>query len=165
MNVPSWLLKIVMAFLTDLELILRYKGKCSGKNSLPGGIPQGMRLGMFLFLILINFAGFDSCELEKNVGTVITQPLNKRKPISQSHMKYIDDLSFVHSLELKKVLTENPSINIPRPVSYHERTGHHLPDSENIIQKQFSKLKDFADRNEMKINHDKSKVMLFNTLS
>ena len=163
MNVPSWLLKIVMAFLTDRELVLRYKGKCSGKNSLPGGSPQGTRLGMFLFLILINFAGFDSCELEKNVGTVITQPLNRRKPISQSHMKYIDDLSFVHSLELKKVLTENPSVNISRPVSYHERTGHHLPDSENIIQEQFSKLKDFADRNQMKINHDKSKVMLFNT--
>ena len=78
-------------------------------------------------------------------------------------MNYIDDLSYVHSLELKKVLTENPSMNIPLPVSYHERTGDHLPDSENIIQEQFSKLKDSADRKEMKITHDKSKVMLVNT--
>ena len=82
------------------------------------------------------------------MGPVITQPLNKYEPFNKSHMNYIDDLSYVHSLELKKVLTENPSVNISRPVSYHERTGHHLPESANIIQEQFSKLKDFADRNE-----------------
>ena len=102
MGVPSWLLKVVMAFLTERELILRYKGKSSGRKSLPGGSPQGTRLGMFLFLILINFAGFDSSELEKDIGTLITKPLTKRKPIHKSHMKYIDDLTFAHSLELKK---------------------------------------------------------------
>ena len=69
LEVPSWLLKIVMAFLTDRELILRYKGKSSNRKSLPGGSPQGTRLGMFLFLILINFAGFERCELEMNIGS------------------------------------------------------------------------------------------------
>ena len=37
MGVPSWLLKLVVAFLTDRELILRFKGKKSGRKSLPGG--------------------------------------------------------------------------------------------------------------------------------
>lgn len=63
MGVPGWLLKLVVAFLTDRELILRYKGKKSGRKSLPGGSPQGTRLGMFLFLILINFAGFEDYEV------------------------------------------------------------------------------------------------------
>ena len=58
LEVPNWLLKIVMGFLTDRELILRYKGGCSSRKPLPGGSPQGTRLGLFLFLVLINAAGF-----------------------------------------------------------------------------------------------------------
>ena len=42
-GVPAWLLKVVMAFLTERELIVRYKGKCSGRKSLPGGTPKGTR--------------------------------------------------------------------------------------------------------------------------
>ena len=163
MNVPSWLLKIVMAFLTDRELILRYKGKSSGRKSLPGGSPQGTRLGMFLFLILINFAGFESCELEKNVGAFITKPLSNRKPIDKSHMKYIDDLSYVHSLDLKKCLKLNIDKNLPRPLSYHDRTEHYLPEIKSEIQHQVDKLNIFVQEREMTINQDKSKVMLFNT--
>ena len=41
MGVPGWLLRIVIAFLTDRELILRYKGRTSDRKSLPGGGPQG----------------------------------------------------------------------------------------------------------------------------
>ena len=160
---PSWLLKIVMAFLTDRELILRYKGKSSGRKSLPGGSPQGTRLGMFLFLILINFAGFESFELERNIGSVITQPLADRKPIVNSHMKYIDDLSYVHSMDLKKCLKLKTDGNLPRPVSYHDRTGHYLPESESVVQKQVDKLNIFISEMDMKINQEKSKVMIFNT--
>ena len=57
MGVPGWLLKIVIGFLTDREMILRYKGGQSERKSLPGGGPQGTLLGLFLFLILINAAG------------------------------------------------------------------------------------------------------------
>ena len=62
MGVPNWLSNLVVAFLTDRDLILRYKGKSSDRKRLPGGSPQGTRLGMFLFLILINFAGFETDE-------------------------------------------------------------------------------------------------------
>ena len=162
MGVPSWLLKIVMAFLSERELILRYKGKSSGRKSLPGGSPQGTRLGMFLFLILINFVGFESSELETNVGSKITKPLNERKPIPQSHMKYIDDMTYLNSLHLKKCVKENGD-NMPHPRLLHDRTGHYLPESESIMQKQVEKLKSFVQENEMKINQEKSKVMIFNT--
>ena len=86
MKVPSWLLRIIMAFLKDRELILKYKGKLSESKSLPGGTPQGTRLGMFLFLLLINFAGYESSELQNNIGSLITKPLKERKPILKSHM-------------------------------------------------------------------------------
>ena len=40
MGVPGWLLIIVMGFLTDKELIVRYEGKHSGRNWLSGGSHQ-----------------------------------------------------------------------------------------------------------------------------
>ena len=162
MGVPNWLLKIVMAFLSERELILRYKGKSSSQKALPGGTPQGTRLGMFLFLILINWAGFDESELEKKIGQKITQPFSKRKPIEKAHMKFIDDLTLVHAIDLKKCLKQNKA-NIPRPVPYHSRTGHLLPESENIMQIQANKLQEYVTKNNMKINQSKSKLMLFNT--
>ena len=64
MGVPGWLLGIVMGFLSERELILKYKGGQSGRKRLPGGSPQGTRLGMFLFLIMINFSGFPFDEIE-----------------------------------------------------------------------------------------------------
>ena len=161
LGVPTWLLKIVMAFLTERELILRYKGKSSGKKSLPGGTPQGTRLGMFLFLILINWAGFEECRSQNNLGAIITKPLKDRKPMNKAHMKYIDDLSFVTSLELKKCL--QPSATLPRPLTYHSRTEHYLPTSDSVLQQEVTRLNMGVSTHDMRINESKSKVMLFNT--
>ena len=54
---------------------------------------QGTRLGMFLFLVLINFAGFRQNTNDNNIGNEITKLRNARKSMSKTHMKYIDDLS------------------------------------------------------------------------
>ena len=54
MGVPSWLLNIVISFLKDRTMVVRYKGKTSGVKKLNGGGPQGALLGMFIFLVLIN---------------------------------------------------------------------------------------------------------------
>ena len=45
MGVPGWLLHIVIAFLTNRQMLVRYKGKRSSIKSLPGGGPQGTLLG------------------------------------------------------------------------------------------------------------------------
>ena len=105
MGVPAWLLHIVIGFLTDRELVVRYKGYKSDRRSLPGGTPQGTKLGLFLFLILINYAGIEN--LENNIGSIITKPLSKRNPIKNNHMKYVDDLSFMEALNLEKCLVPN----------------------------------------------------------
>ena len=161
MGVPGWLLSVIIGFLSDRELILRYKGAQSQRKRLPGGSPQGTRLGMFLFLILINFAGFPFQEIERGMGKLITQP--KRKPISKMHLKYVDDLSYLKSINLSEKLTVNPDPNPARPLSYHNRTSHILPQEENVMQQYMNQLVSFTNENEMQINCKKSKVMLFNT--
>jgi hypothetical protein len=159
MGVPGWLLRIVIAFLSDRELIVKYKNGQSGRKYLPGGSPQGTRLGMFLFLILINFAGLNFEEMEDNIGKLVTKPLPKRRPMEKIHMKYVDDLSLAVSINLKDNLVPNPEVNPQRPLSYHERTQHILPGTRNMIQQEFDNLKEFASQHEMVINGEKTKAM------
>ena len=159
MGVPGWLLNIVIAFLTDRELILRYNGMSSKRKSLPGGGPQGTKLGLFLFLILINAAGYP--HLEKNLGLKLTRNVGKRAPLLKTHMKYVDDLSLAQAIDMKECLIPNP--NPIKPQTYHDRTNHILPSSSYTLQDDLNQLVEYSEDHEMRINKKKCKVMLFNT--
>ena len=161
MGVPGWLLKIIIGFLTERELVVRYKGGSSNRKSMPGGGPQGTRLGLLLFLILINAAC--SGMLEKHIGTHITQKMSKRKPLENIHLKYIDDLSMAQAINLKECLITNPDPNPPRPLSYHDRTNHLLPAQSYQLQEQLQQLVRYSQDNQMVISENKCKVMIFNT--
>ena len=115
---------------------------------------------MFLFLILINAAGFRNNLT--NVGEYITKPFNKRIPMPRIHLKYIDDMTIAEALNLKKCLTENPELNPARPLQYHQRTGHVLPETQSSVQALLGDLNQYAEAHEMKLNSDKTKVILFN---
>ena len=104
-------MRIVAAFLKEREKNLRYKGRNSKRKPLPGGRPQGTKLGLFLFLILINAAGIE--HLEKHLGKVITGKLSKRKPIENIHLKYVDDMSIAQSINLEESLIPNPNPQRP----------------------------------------------------
>ena len=161
MGVPGWLLRIVMGFLTERELIVRYGGRQSERKWLPGGSPQGTRLGLFLFLILINAAGYD--KLEKQLGQHISHKKNKRTIIPNIHMKFVDDLTLAEAINVKDCVLPNPDPNPPRPLSYHDRTLHVLPTDQTPIQGELDRMVQYCTENKMKINEEKTKVVLFNT--
>ena len=157
MGVPSWLLKIVIAFLSDRRMVVRYKGKTSNTKSLPGGGPQGTLLGLLLFLVLINDVGFEDQNL--SIGELITSKKNM-KILNELHLKYVDDLTVAESINLQDSLV--PVKNRTRPEQYHARTGHTLPIESSKVHKQLQETRKYCIRNEMKINEKKTKVMLFN---
>ena len=138
-----------------------YKGSTSGRKKLPGGGPQGTLLGMFLFLILINAAGFK--DNLKETGKIITKPFNRRGAMPKIHLKYIDDMTIAEAIDLKKKLVENPDKNPPQPLQYHERTGHVFPEGQSEVQVQLQDLEAYCENYQMKLNPKKSKVILFNT--
>jgi hypothetical protein len=161
MGVPGWLLKVVIGFLEDRELILTYKGEQSGKKKMPGGGPQGTILGMFLFLILINDAGFETQQNE--IGKLITKALNKRKEIATDHWKYVDDLTVAEAILLKETLVDDEDNILDNPLTYHDRFQLVLPETSSKVQMQLKELETHASQNEMKINKKKTKSMLFNS--
>ena len=161
LGTPGWLLKLVIAFLEDRRMVLRHRGCTSGEESLPGGGPQGTKLGLFLFLILINSAGYETNRICKQIGLHITQ--ERRKPIKTSQQKYIDDMTQLAALDLKKIAVQDPNPTPSLPRQYHERTGHVLLKKDNPLSEELEKFKNYAKTNQMVINEEKTKLMIFNT--
>ena len=104
MGVPAWLLKLVMAFLTNRTMVVRYKGATSSPRALPGGGPQGTLLGLLLFLVLINDVGFS--DQSNNVGEITSK--QNFKAANRIHLKYVDDLSIAESIPLKEKVIPAP---------------------------------------------------------
>ena len=80
---------------------------------------------MFLFIILINSAGFQG--QNRTLGKKLTEPLKGRKPIPTIHLKFIDDLTLAEAVNLKKSLVYAPNNSWSRPVPFHCRSEHILP--------------------------------------
>ena len=159
MGVPAWLLKVVMAFLSNRKMKVRYQGKLSSSKDLPGAGPQGTLLGLLLFLVLINDAGFQG-QLN-NAGELLTSRRNLRKA-NKIHLKYVDDLTLAEAVNLPDKLVPVNRNERPLPDSFHARTGHTLPAEESAVQQQLLRTNQHAIENQMKINLEKSKIMLFN---
>ena len=122
---------------------------------MPGGGPQGTILGLFLFIIQINDAGFP--KEVKELGKNITQNTNKRKEIPTSHWKYVDDLTIAEAIDLKKSLVKDTENSLEKPLTFHNRTEHILPKHKSKVQEQLQQIQDYATENEMKININKTK--------
>ena len=146
MNVPAWLLKIVMAFLSNRTMMVRFKGAKSANKSLPGGGPQGTLLGLLLFLVLINDAGFEN--QVNNAGELITGKRNF-KAANKIHLKYVDDMTIAEAVKLKEKLVSVP--DRPQPDLYHARTGHYLPTENSEVFKNLIATNQYAQVNEMKL--------------
>ena len=120
MSVTNWLLKIIIGFLKNRKLLLKYKGTFSKLKNMPGGGPAGTILGMLLYIVMINPINFTQ---KFTWGDQITQKLSTRMPIQNLHMKYFDDISLLEAINLKNCLKidQRPK-NLP--LNFHNRTGH-----------------------------------------
>ena len=66
------------------------------------------------------------------------------------------------AIDIKSATFKDPNTEPVLPRQYHERTDHILPAENNPLQAEVDKLKEYASENGMKINEEKTKVMLFN---
>ena len=158
LGVPSWLLKIIISFLSDRTMVVKYKGETSSVKQLPGGGPQGALLGMFLFLVLVNDVGFTD---QKNESGEIITCKKRIKEFNELHLKYVDDLTLAEAIPMKS-LNFVPVDRRPQPDNYHARTGHEINPEQSRVFKSLKETKDYAIKHKMKTNYKKTKLMLFN---
>ena len=151
MHAPGWILAILFSYLSGRSMTMSYGKSISSSRMLPGSTPQGAFLGGLIFIVKYNGA----C-LRPNVPRPI---LSSTPPLS---VKFVDDHSCAVKIDLKKALIKDPLIR-QKPLNFHERTGHILPNNYNMLQITLDDLRQFTVDNLMRINEPKTKIMLFNT--
>ena len=160
MKVPGWLTRIVASYLSSRSLKIRYRKETSSSRDMPGGLGAGTILGLNLFLILFNGAG--PAANKQSIGQQISQPKNKRQPIKQAKVKWIDDVTLATALDLKTALVPEDR-PVARPLPYHSRTEHRLPPDRNPMQELMTDLSSYTNSHLMAINRKKTKAMLCNS--
>ena len=169
LNIPTCALRLVISYLTGRKMCVRYGGATSVEQKIPGGGPQGGLLTVIFFNLQVNLAGVP-CPLPRSlpVGTLGPEPCHPQPgPLPPCHQnkitmkkKYVDDLSMLESLNLKMTLV--PSSTIIGPRNIHETSGLHLPVENSVLHHQLADLAEFTEKNKMKINIKKSKIISFN---
>ena len=102
----------------------------SSRNILLGGGPQGAYLGDLIFIIKYNGAF-----LRPPIPRPFQGPVSKAK---SKKVKFVNYGSVAVSVDLKSSLFPDPMVR-PRPLNFHERTGHNLlhyniRDTEQFVQ-------------------------------
>ena len=169
LNVPTCALRLIMSYLSDRRMCVRYDGAVSKEQNIPGGGPQGGLLTVLLFDLQVNLAGYP-CRLQPVTlpggveGPVPSTPLAGPLPLCHQaerilKKKYVDDLTLLEALRLRLLLQSPPIIG---PPNLHEIPGLVLPVDQSALHHQLGDLDSFSRINKMKINFNKSKVMSFN---
>ena len=157
MKVPGWLLLILISYLTDRKMVVKFRGIVSLLRNLPGSSPQGTVLGVILFIIIFNGAS-----LRPTIPRPIWPFFNKKSNDPEAlKMKFVDDLSIAARVNLNADLIDD--MGRQRPLTFDERFQTKLSDDANMLQEIVNRLKDFAGERQMLVNNDKSSVMMFTT--
>ena len=163
-GVPGWLLKILVSYLTERTMVLKYKGAVSDSQDLPGGSCQGSLLGCIIFLVELSDAGMPVPPQPSLTGVKDVVSLDSPLQFStedEIRLKYIDDQTQGEVVRLDTNLEMN--IETAGPRLYHDRHGHRLPSNKSILQTRLNQIQEYADVHQLKLNKKKTKVMSFNT--
>ena len=111
LKVPQWLLRVILSYLQNRKMILRFRNCCSDPKCLPGGCPQGTLIGVILYILYINPIGYPgevTLQVSDSLNKYWTQipqfpellPTNTTLPETMNTAKYMDDATFQESIDL-----------------------------------------------------------------
>ena len=161
MNVPMWLIRIIISYLENRKMILRFRGCSSAPKDMPGGTPQGTLLGVILYILYINPVGFPA-EVTNQVSDVVhrywdildnipsTVQHDEKLPDSLQSIKFMDDATIQESIDLVTNLVKDSNDDLI------------LTKDHTDIQKQIEIIKKLSDEREMSMNADKTFILINN---
>ena len=124
---------------------------------------------MLLFDLQVNLAGCP-CPVQPILPLGVPGPepdpalANPLPPCHQTgktlKKKYVDDLSLLEKIQLQSILVATAPI--VGPLNIHEIPQLMLPPEKSILQHMLADLASFTEKNKMKINHKKTKILPFN---
>ena len=136
---PS-LIPILVSYLQDRKMTVKFRGSNSSTYHLPGGGPQGSLIGGIEYLVNSN----DNADFLDD----------------DEKFKYIDDLSILQFVPLAGLLCEyNFRLHVASDIGID---SYFLPPHSNNMQKYLHSISSWTDENLMLLNEKKSKYIIFN---
>ena len=171
MKVPEWLLRLILSYLRNSKMILRFRNCSSDPRDLHGGCPQGTLIGVILYILYINPIGFPSeitlqiNDLIKDYWTKLDEipellPTNKTLPSNMNSAKYMDDATIQESVKLDSVLATK--LDRSGPLPWWESSGKLLPPKNTNLKNEIENLKKISDEREMVLNSKKTVLLIVN---
>ena len=171
LKVPQWLLRLILSYLQNRKMILRFRNCSSDPKDLPRGCPQGTLIGVILYILYINPIGYPGeitlqvNDIMKNYWTHLESipelfPSSKTLPPTLHSTKYMDDATIQEAVDLKTALATKLDRSAPLP--WWERSGKLLPNQNTLLQSEIETIKTISDEREMVLNPDKTKIMVIN---
>ena len=171
LKVPQWLLRLILSYLQNRKMILRFRNCCSDPKCLAGGCPQGTLIGVILYILYINPIGYPG-EITLQVSDVLHNywehigtipdlvPSQKTLPLSLSSAKYMDDATIQEAVNLTTALATK--LDRSGPLPWWESSGKLLPNQNTLLHSEIETIKQISDSREMVLNADKTKLMIIN---
>ena len=171
LKVPQWLLRLILSYLQNRKMILRFRKCCSDPLCLNGGCPQGTLIGVILYILYINPIGYPG-EITLQVSDVLHKywdhigsipdllPNSKTLPLALNTAKYMDDATLQEAVDLNTSLASK--LDRSGPLPWWESSGKLLPNQNTLLQSEIELIKQISDEREMVLNPDKTKLMIVN---
>ena len=171
LKVPQWLLRLLLSYLKDRKMILRFRNCCSSPKCLQGGCPQGTLIGVILYILYSNPIGYPS-EVTLQVSEFIHQyweqvplfpdllPNKHTLPNTMNAAKYMDDATIQEAVDITTALATK--LDRSGPLPWWESSGKVLPKENSLLQNEIVTLKQISDEREMVLNPDKTKLLICN---
>ena len=87
LNIPTCALRLIISYLSNRKMCVRYKGATSDEQAIPGGGPQGGLLTVLLFNLQVNLAG-TPCPILPPLPVPVPEPcLPLPGPLPPCHQK------------------------------------------------------------------------------
>ena len=140
-GVRPTLIPLLVSYFQNRKMIVKWHGLTSSTRDLPGGGPQGCTFGLL--------------EYKSNSND------NANHVPPKMRFKFVDDLSILEKLNL--ILSGLCSYNFRNHVASDIGINQkYLPSNHISSQDNLNQIEAWTDRNKMKLNVEKSKVMVFN---
>ena len=139
MGVRPSLIPLIVSYLKDRKMKVKFNGEESTEHTLNGGSPQGTLLGQIEYLVNSN----------DNADSVNPE----------DRYKYIDDLSVLHLVMMSDLLTNYDVLShVPSDIAVDKP---YLPPESFGTQNILDRITEWTQNNMMKFNHSKSNYIVF----
>ena len=169
MGIPVFILLLIISYLCERKMKVKYNGEYSDEQSLPGGSPQGGLLSIILFCLYTAGCGMNLHEDLKMLTPEefpcmpCDQPMRNEKTI---RLKYVDDQTLGAKVALTELLRLKVETLIPEYLfeekKKRELTEFEMSDNKNDLHEMIENMENFVRLSKMKLNTDKTKVMFVN---